>query len=436
MSSTNARNESQKYNCSVSIAFRAPEGARPRPSARRPDRRAHTTSDVAWGSHQGRDRRVDTQTRGRRPPRARRRRGALRGPLPREAGRGGRSATWGARRLKTTVRDLLGMTSSVPDFDTANPAFRASQLTDPMRQLLYSTGGPTALTKLALGQRLVAPAVQGLFARVGAALLLVDGLHAPGHGAGLCQNARPLRGGSYVYLLLPSSRSGFVSNGKPPSHARPRHRSDVDDAPLARRTMKMYSKSRASSRAKRRTLWATPRPPPTWRGSTVRNEDLNADHDPWERTRRRRSTGWRPSTRLEYGPEGDWEVAYGHMGATRQVADRLLPVKAAIAVGTSLETDTQQPWDVVLRLQQGRRRRPASRTRAPSLPGRTRRACVCEPSRCGCLCLEPRHPRRDHFDDAGLVGGLGYRCFTAWRGRRRAPQAQASYVAGFQAGSG
>ena len=31
---------------------------------------------------------------------------------------------WGARNVSSTsIRDLLGMTSSVPDFDTANPCF-------------------------------------------------------------------------------------------------------------------------------------------------------------------------------------------------------------------------------------------------------------------------------------------------------------------------
>ena len=51
---------------------------------------------------------------------------------------------WGARNVSSTsIRDLLGMTSSVPDFDTANPCFpQPCKLTDPMRQLLYSTKRP------------------------------------------------------------------------------------------------------------------------------------------------------------------------------------------------------------------------------------------------------------------------------------------------------
>ena len=123
-----ARNESQKYNCSVSIAFRSARVAGRQPTgAVDPTGAPATTSDVRLGQrHEGRDRRVDPRL-------------VADGHLALDDAaactwtasyRGwawrGRSATLGRpERLQTTVRDLLGMTSSVPDPIRRNPCFPA-----------------------------------------------------------------------------------------------------------------------------------------------------------------------------------------------------------------------------------------------------------------------------------------------------------------------
>ena len=139
-----ARNESQKYNCSVSIAFRSARGkAAAAFGAVDPTGAPATTSDVfVWGSvtkvvtgasilRLVADGRLALDD-------------AAAPYVDRFLARLGVAWTlgdlWGARNVSSTsIRDLLGMTSSVPDFDTANPCFpQPCKLTDPMRHLLLS----------------------------------------------------------------------------------------------------------------------------------------------------------------------------------------------------------------------------------------------------------------------------------------------------------
>ena len=143
-----ARNESQKYNCSVSIAFRSARGrAAAAFGAVDPAGAPAKTGDVfVWGSvtkvvtgasilRLVADGRLALDD-------------AAAPYVDRFLARLGVAWTlgdlWGAQNVsKTTVRDLLGMTSSVPDFDTANPCFpQPCKLTDPMRHLLYTTKQP------------------------------------------------------------------------------------------------------------------------------------------------------------------------------------------------------------------------------------------------------------------------------------------------------
>ena len=137
---------------------------------------------------------------------------------------------WGARNVsKTTVRDLLGMTSSVPDFDTANPCFpSALQAHRPDAAFtLYDQAALRAprFTKLALGQRLVAPAVQGLFAALGGRSATSTGFMLLGMVLGVFQNATCIAAvDQSVYLLLPSKVAQVSSQveSRQPPHARPR----------------------------------------------------------------------------------------------------------------------------------------------------------------------------------------------------------------------
>jgi len=358
-----ARNESQKYNCSVSIAFRSARGrAAAAFGAVDPTGAPATTSDVfVWGS-------VTKVVTGASILRL-----VADGKLAlddaaapyvdRFLSKLGVTWTlgdlWGARNVsKTTVRDLLGMTSSVPDFDTANPCFpQPCKLTDPMRHLLYSTKqpyGPLDLLSLPWVNASWRPPCKAFSPMLEPFCYSSTGFMLLGMVLGLFQNATSITEVDQGAYLPPSirSRSGFVSNGKPPASYTRVHGTDRTsyDAPPGQTNHEDvfeipgvfagWSASDFVGDAQAAAdvafaIYGSKRVTP--------NADLMI---PGNGTKKKAIYGLATfDLASSTGQKGDWGVAYGHMGATygyQSLIAYFPKLEAAIAVGTSLETDTQQ----------------------------------------------------------------------------------------------
>jgi len=268
---------------------------------------------------------------------------------------------WGVANVsKTTIRDLLGMESSVPDFDTANNCHPSPcENTDPLRATLYETGVAYTPTEL-MAVPWVAGSWRGpctpyhegtapfCYSSTGFMLLgmiLADALNASSPEA-LDQNA-----------FLPkdvATRISWANDGRPPSAYADVHGHD--------RT----SYNQRAGRAGDHDDYDVPGVFAGWTASDI-VADASAVADlAWNIYGTKTVT---PNSDLmipsngglgkdyeiyglatfnlagDTGQTGKWGDAYGHLGATygyQSVVAYFPHLNASMAIATSLETDTQQ----------------------------------------------------------------------------------------------